>query len=239
MQTNNIEWRAFADDVIWIWSNIDETKTAIQIMDNWWKIKKMKINENKSGILRILKRAGKAKIVENKLNIPELTAYKYFEVQISQSLKIDFHNNFIRQKIASIKRNTQTLKSSLINLKSKMTLYKTVIIPQLTNAYHTIYGEEPKGQKITKSGLYQWLKTLLNIKGNVKIENIFKAWNLESNGRPKRKCKLQLDITEFLSINTIKLRADWLFSRYRERSWNCNHLINSKDIIYLWDKLKQ
>ena len=102
------------------------------------KYKKMKINENKSGILRILKRAGKAKIVENKLNIPELTAYKYLEVQISQSLKIDFHNNFIRQKIASIKRNTQTLKSSLINLKSKMTLYKTVIILQLTNAYHTI-----------------------------------------------------------------------------------------------------
>ena len=92
---------------------------------------------------------------------------------------------------------------------------------------------------MTKSGLYQWLKILLNIKGNVKIENIFKAWNLESNGRPKRKCKLQLDITELLSINTIKLRADWLFSRYRERSWNCNHLINSKDIIYLWDKLKQ
>ena len=43
MQTNNIEWRAFADDVIW--SNIDETKTAIQIMDNWWKINKIKINK--------------------------------------------------------------------------------------------------------------------------------------------------------------------------------------------------
>ena len=122
MQTNNIEWRAFADDVIWIWSNIDETKTAIQIMDNWWKINKMIINENKSGILRILKRAGKAKIVENKLNIPEVTAYKYLGVQINQSLKIDLYNKFIPQKIASIKN--QTLKSSLISLKSKMTLYK-------------------------------------------------------------------------------------------------------------------
>ena len=107
----------------------------------------MKINENKSGILRILKRAGKAKVVENKLNIPEVTAYKYLGVQINQSLKIDFHNKFIRQKIASIKRNTQTLKSSLINLKSRMTLYKTVIIPQLTYACNAIYGEEPKGEK--------------------------------------------------------------------------------------------
>ena len=71
------------------------------------------------------------------------------------------------------------------------------------------------------------------------LKNIFNAWNLKWNGRPKRKYKLQLDIAELLSINTIKLRVDWLFSRYRERGWNCNHLINSKDIIYLWDKLKQ
>ena len=102
-----------------------------------------------------------------------------------------------------------------------------------------IWRRTKRTKKMTKSGLYQWLKTLLNIKGNVKIENIFKAWNLESNGRPKRKCKQQLDITELLSINTIKLRADWRFSRYRKRCWNCNHLINSKDIIYLWDKRKQ
>ena len=72
----DIEVRAYADDIVWISSSIDQTKKAI-LMRDWWVANGMIINERKSGILRILKRAGKIKSIDNALNIPEVSTYKY------------------------------------------------------------------------------------------------------------------------------------------------------------------
>ena len=58
-ETNWIEVRTYADDIVWIWSSITQIQKAIIIMDQWWKQNEMKINEQKSGILRILKRTEK------------------------------------------------------------------------------------------------------------------------------------------------------------------------------------
>ena len=81
----------------------------------------MKINENKSCILRILKRKGKIGFIENSLNIPEVDTYKYFRAQINKSLTPEIHHKFIKQKVSTIIR-ANLLKPSLIDLKSKMTL---------------------------------------------------------------------------------------------------------------------
>ena len=45
-----------------------------------------------------------------------------------------------------------------------MTLYKTVIIPQLTYACHAIYGEEPKGQKNDQKWTLSMIKNITECK---------------------------------------------------------------------------
>ena len=74
---SKIESRAYADDIICICSNMEQVKKSIQIMKSWWEKNEMKINKEKSGILRILKRKGKIGYIENELKIPEVESYKY------------------------------------------------------------------------------------------------------------------------------------------------------------------
>ena len=116
-QTNKIETRAYADDIICIWSNLSQVKQAILIMKQWCIQNEMKINENKSGILRILKMKRKTGLIENCLNIPEVDTYKYLGIQINQSLRSETHNKFIKQKVSAIIRRVHLLKPSLIDLK--------------------------------------------------------------------------------------------------------------------------
>ena len=51
--------RAYADDVICICSTLDQVNTAMTIMKEWSQRNKMRINKDKSGIMRILLRKGK------------------------------------------------------------------------------------------------------------------------------------------------------------------------------------
>ena len=55
-----------------------------------------------------------------------------------------------------------------MNLESRLTLYKSVIAPQLRYNLEALYKKEPKEKKVLKSNLYQCLKTLMNIGVNVK-----------------------------------------------------------------------
>ena len=54
-EIKQITTRAYADDVVWICNNMTQLTEAIDIMRIWWWENEMIINENKSGILRILK----------------------------------------------------------------------------------------------------------------------------------------------------------------------------------------
>ena len=94
----------------------------------------MKINEKKSGILRILKRTGKIKNMENALNIPEVNSYKYLGVWINQSIKVDEHRNYIKSKVTNLKRKIGLLKPSLVGMNSRLLIYKTIVKPQLSYA---------------------------------------------------------------------------------------------------------
>ena len=59
-------------------------------MNQWWKQKVMKINELKSGILRILKRTRKIGIIPNKLNTLEVNQYKYLGIMLNQSIRAKY-----------------------------------------------------------------------------------------------------------------------------------------------------
>ena len=119
-----------------------------------------------------IKEKGETRKIENSLNISEVESYKFL-IHINQSLRLDTHHKYIKQKMSIIKRRIYLLKLSLVDFKSRMTLYKSVTIPQLSYACNALYEDDPKGEEIQKSCLYQCLKALLNIRGNLKRERLF------------------------------------------------------------------
>ena len=102
----------------------------------------------------------------------------------------------------------------------------------------SLIREDPKGKEILKSWLYQSLKALLSIKGQVKKEKLFNSVNLDWDGRKRDKTNKR-SIIEMLSIKTIKLRIGWLFSKYREKKWLCEHRTDSEEIMNKWAKTSE
>jgi hypothetical protein len=81
--------RAFADDISMIledWRVLDE---KLEVINAWSSEHGIKINPEKSAIIRILKRTGKIKGIPNIMNIKEVKEYKYLGVWMSQSLNFD------------------------------------------------------------------------------------------------------------------------------------------------------
>ena len=74
----------------------------------------------------------------------------------------------------------------------------------------------------------------MNIKGNVKWDILFETLEL-TDRRSDTNDKEKL-IIPFLSIPAIKLRVNWLFSKYKDRIWNWDHKISSVEIINNWSK---
>ena len=78
--------------------SIEQARKAIIIMKEWWETNKMKINETKSGLLRILLKSVNISIIINAMNIPEVNSYKYLGVIINQSLIIENKKKLIQSK---------------------------------------------------------------------------------------------------------------------------------------------
>ena len=76
----------------------------MHIVKNWWEENEMKVNEHKSGILRILKKKDKIDRIENILNIPEVENFKYLGIQLNKSLRTDTRNKCIKQKVEILNR---------------------------------------------------------------------------------------------------------------------------------------
>ena len=109
------------------------------------------------------------------------------------------------------------------------------MLPQLSYACDSLYEHNTKDRDILKSALYQCLKWLMNIKGNVKRNILFEA--LEFTDRRSDTNDKENSIIPFLSIIVIKLRVNWLFSKYKDRLWNWDHKISSVEFINNWSKL--
>ena len=72
---NDIDARAYADDIACIWKTTEQVHQSISIVNTWPISNEMIINAVKSGIMRILNRKGKIKGIKNELNIPEVDSY--------------------------------------------------------------------------------------------------------------------------------------------------------------------
>ena len=116
--------------------NIDQVHKAIKIVKEWWDANNMKINSNKSGIMRILRRRGKWKGISNILNIPEVEKYNYLSITINQSLKLKDHEDRIRkiQKYGGLK--AKVLGKELETTKGKRLVFKSMMKSRIS------YGNE-------------------------------------------------------------------------------------------------
>ena len=150
-EENKIEVRAYADDIWWVCSSIEQLHKSISVMKNWWINNNMKINKKKSGYLRILKKKGKTFSITNELYIPEVSEYKYLGIVINQSLKPTNHQNYIKTKVQALKRRIILLSPSLVSMKTRMILYKTIVISQLTYAWRAIYENQQKDSKLVSA----------------------------------------------------------------------------------------
>ena len=132
-------------------------------MKNWCLEKEMRINKDKSGILRILKRSDKTSIINNSLDIPEVSSYKYLGITINQSIALKHHFNILIMKSEPIKRRARMIRPSLVRLVCKIAAYNTIFLPQIKYVWKVIFWNEIKGEEILTKFLYQILKWLCNI----------------------------------------------------------------------------
>ena len=95
---NNIEARAYADDIVWFFKSREQIDQSIWIMKEWSNNNGMRINSQKSGILWILCRKNKIKGIDNELNIPEVESYCYLGIKINQKITLDENSKIFKQK---------------------------------------------------------------------------------------------------------------------------------------------
>ena len=111
----------------------------------------MHINPQKSGIMRILWRRGKSKEIENALNIPEVESYRYLGVTITQSLRLDEHENKLRNIEKFLNKGIGLLKPTMIMTKSRIMIFKSILRSKVSYALAT---NEPIMINIRKMGEY-------------------------------------------------------------------------------------
>ena len=227
-EVNGITVRAYADDIACIWSSLAQTRKAIEIMRNWIIINRMTINPKKSGIIRILNRKGGWSQIKNWLQIVEVKSYRYLGITINQALRLDEHYQMLKSVEEKLKKRLILLKPSLLNTKSRLVVYKTILKSKMSYACEVILKNNDKYTKKWESMLYRLLKILFWIKTNVSKQKIF-----ETLGLGNSKCT----IAEYLTLKTIKLWMDWLFQRKPSKpKCQCNQIIDSYHVVNSWPK---
>ena len=132
----------------------------------------------------------------------------------------------------ALKKRIGLLKPSLVDLRSRLLVYKTVICPKLCYASNIFLNNNPRGQQLLSSALYQWLKWLLNIRDNVSKTKLFETLRINDTIS-------SFNVLELLSLKVIKLRVGCLFCKYKRRLCNCSHKIDSMSIMRECEKLKE
>ena len=138
----------------------------------------MNINNWKSGMMRILSKKGKIKGISNELNIPEIKYYCYLGVKLNQTLKRKEHIKDMRIK-KYMRRRIGMLKTSIINTKCRMIIFKTILRTKFIYAAAILWYFNPEYIKTWNSILYRVLKLIFHIKINLCKDLLFKILEIE------------------------------------------------------------
>ena len=166
-QVSGIKSRAYADDIVCIWKSIDESKKG---NINNEGVVSQKQNGNKPCQIRNphnIDQEEQMNWKSNELMIPEIENYRCLGVTINQWLKLRDHEWILKNSEAEL-RKKGILKSALLNTKSRLILYRTILKSKYWYAEAVLWIHSPYYATKLDSILYRLLKQLFHIKSNVK-----------------------------------------------------------------------
>ena len=240
--------RAYADDIVCIWNSQNKNIKAINIMREWQLRNSMKINPEKSGIMKVLLKKGKWKGIKNSLNIPEVDTYKYLGIKIKQSLQYKEHENMLKNTEVDLRRKLAMLNTNLIDTRSKMIIFNTIIKTKFSYGAAIIWKYNSKYSEKWQGLLYKSLKTLFGIKINVSKSKLFKILEIELfKSTIEKYLKNETNAEKFndkfiynLNNKAIKIKLECSFtSKGKERLWKWTETVNNDNVMKRWYKTKE
>ena len=94
--------------------------------------------------MRVLWRRSKCKGICNSINKPEVDSYCYLGVNITQSLGIDNHELKMRKIEQFLNRRIGILTPSMLMTKSRLMLFKSILIAKVRYARAIIWSHNRK-----------------------------------------------------------------------------------------------
>ena len=225
MKQSGIKTLAYADDEVFRCSNTLQIHTSIQIMKEWWCNNRIKLNIEKSGILRILFKRGKCPGFPNILNIPEVSKYTYLRIQINQALKLKDHEEKIKAIEHSLLKKASILMNIIKSTKGKRILFKVLLRSKWSYGISALIEHSPKYEEKWRSTLYRLIKRLFHINCNASKNILFKTLLLNPDDMKNAHSKY----IDRLSKNAIKLRLGWLFNKYNKEKLFCWGVVASNE----------
>ena len=123
--------KAYANDLVVGLTNPNGLDECLDIINRWSTKNDIKINANKSGLLKILGRKGKIRCLKNKMNIPEVEDYNYLGVCIDQSLKFRKECCKLKSKDIILRSRFGKLGYKDLSFDIKLILFKVLIMQLL------------------------------------------------------------------------------------------------------------
>ena len=146
-------------------------------MLEWRIVYEIELNPIKSGILRVLNRAGKIKGIKNIAKIPEVTEYKYLGLTINQSLNFKGLTSKIKSKSNYMREQINKIKYTALSPKALKLILKTIYYQMITYGCTSVYPRNVNYRKWLNSALYQLTKNIFGVRGNPSKEILFKLLN--------------------------------------------------------------
>ena len=171
--------KAYADDLVVGLTNPNDLDECLDIINRWSTKNDIKINANKSGLLRILGWKGKIIDLMNKMNIPEVEDYNYLGVCIDQSLKFRKECCKLKSKEIILISRFGKLGYNDLSFDVKLILFKVLIMQLLCYPMTSILSISPVFKKCIKSICYRFLKLFFCIRWNPSQEKTFNFFNID------------------------------------------------------------
>ena len=170
--------RAYADDIVIAVDNLQDINIYLKIVLEWCIVYEIELNPIKSGILRVLNRAGKIKGIKNIAKIPEVTEYKYLGLTINQSLNFKGLTSKIKSKSNYMREQINKIKYTALSPKARKLILKTIYYQMITYGCTSVYPRNKNYRKWLNSALYQLTKNIFGVRGNPSKEILFRLLNL-------------------------------------------------------------
>jgi hypothetical protein len=150
--------RAFADDIVFILEDSSFLDSKLSDIFTWSRKFDIDVNPLKSGIIRIMKRAGKIKGIPNIMNIREVMEYKYLGIWLNQSLKFDKQISSMKKRCTVLWKKLNACYNPKLKFPARRLLLKCVIFQTLNYGCNPICPVSKKYEEFIEGSKYRFTK---------------------------------------------------------------------------------